>query len=142
MNDLERAKKLLQENESYTCVLCKGDTVYTSTQKGIAPMLAFLEKGTELTGFSAADRIIGKAAAMLFALAGVKEAYAAVVSKAAIPVLEQYKITYSFDEKTDFIINREKTDICPMEKAVEKENDCEAAYAAIQRRIQQTASTT
>ena len=65
MNSIERAKETLK-NGKYTCVVCSNDIIYTSTQKGVAPMLDFIEKNICLTGFSAADKIVGKAAAMLF----------------------------------------------------------------------------
>ncbi len=35
-------------------------------------MLEFISKGTDFSEYSAADRIVGRAAAMLFVLAGVK----------------------------------------------------------------------
>ena len=75
MNNLQTAKSILNK-EGNTCVLCKGDIIYISKDKGIAPMVNFISKGVDLHEFSAADIIIGKAAAMLFILAGVKEVYA------------------------------------------------------------------
>ena len=84
MTDLEHAKRLLNSS-SHTCVLCKGEVIHVSDRTGIAPMMDFLDHETDLVGFSAADRIVGKAAALLFALAGVREIYAEVLSESAIP---------------------------------------------------------
>ena len=36
--NLLNARSLL-ESGNYTCVLCRGDTVYTTTQRGVAPLL-------------------------------------------------------------------------------------------------------
>ena len=72
MNDLEKAKEILEKG-NYTCVICKGDTVYTSVDRGVAPVISFIDNKTDISGFSVADKVIGKAAAMLFSLAGVKE---------------------------------------------------------------------
>ncbi|MBQ9481796.1 MAG: DUF1893 domain-containing protein, partial [Clostridia bacterium] len=63
MNDISRAKKLLAD--SITCALVKGEEVYLSERSGIAPMMGFIGSEIDLAGFSAADKIVGKAAAML-----------------------------------------------------------------------------
>ena len=133
--DLQEAQKRMEQG-GYTCVLCKGSTMYTSTQKGIAPMLTFIEKGVDLRGFSVADKTVGKAAAMLFALAGIHELYAAMISEAAFPILEQYHISYSYSLSANRIINRDGTDLCPMEKAVAQETDLQNAYTAIRKTLQ------
>lgn len=130
MSDIEKAKELLKNND-FTCVLCKGDTVYTSAEKGISPMLDFIKSGKKLAGFSAADKIIGKAAAMLFGLAGVKEVYGEVMSASGAKYLEKCGITYSYGTLTDKIINRSGNGICPMELTVAEIDDETAAFEAL-----------
>ena len=120
-----------------TCVLCRGDNTYTSEKSGIAPMLGFLADGVGLDGFSAADRIIGKAAAMLFVRAGVREVYGEVMSRAALPVLEKYGIRCSFGALTDRIANRAGDGICPMEATVAGIDDPAEAEAALRDKLVQ-----
>jgi hypothetical protein len=134
MNDIEKAKELLQHGK-YTCVLCKGDTVYTSTLRGVAPMVEWISSGKDLNGFSAADKIVGKASAMLFLLAGVKEVYAPVMSEEAINTLSHHGIRCFCDTRTDNIINRAGTGSCPMEQAVRDIQEPSAAFEAIKRTI-------
>lgn len=134
MSDIEKAKKLLSGG-NFTCVLCKGDTSYTSTGKGVSPMLTFLENGTELRGFSAADKIVGKAAAMLFVCAGVTEVFAEVMSKAAVNYLNERGITCSYGVLTDKIINRKGDGLCPMELAVMDIEDEKLGFSAIKNRF-------
>lgn len=134
MNDIEKAKKLLSGG-NFTCVLCKGDTSYTSTGKGVSPMLTFLENGTELRGFSAADKIVGKAAAMLFVCAGVTEVFAEVMSKAAVNYLKERGIACSYGVLTDKIINRKGDGLCPMELAVIDIEDEKLGFSAIKNRF-------
>ncbi len=136
-HDIKKAKELLEKEGGYTCVLCKGAIVYTDTKRGIAPMLSFLESGTVLDGFSAADRVVGKAAAFLFVLAGVKEVYAKVMARRAVDVFEAHGILYSYDILTDHIINRSKTDLCPMEKAVAEVSDPRSAFSAVKETFRQ-----
>lgn len=134
MSDIEKAKKLLSGG-NFTCVLCKGDTSYTSTGKGVSPMLTFLENGTELRGFSAADKIVGKAAAMLFVCAGVTEVFAEVMSKAAVNYLKERGIACSYGVLTDKIINRKGDGLCPMELAVMDIEDEKLGFSAIKNRF-------
>ena len=131
MTDLIHAKTLLLQN-NHTCVLCKGDAVHISDQNGIAPMVGFLTGGTDLKGFSAADVVVGKAAALLFALAGVTAVYAEVLSERAIPVLDRFGIAYQYGELTPMIVNRDNTGSCPMEQTVEQIEDPEKALPALQ----------
>ena len=63
--DLTRARALLAQGE-YTVVLCRDDVTYTDTRRGVAPLLALLDSGTDVGGFSAADKVVGKAAAFLY----------------------------------------------------------------------------
>lgn len=60
--NLAEAKRLM-ENGGYTCVLYKDGITHTSTKRGVLPLKEWLEKKTELKGFSAADKVVGKAAA-------------------------------------------------------------------------------
>lgn len=119
ISDLEQAKKILT-NGSYSCVLYKNEVIYTSTKRGIAPLLDWLTDGVDLRGFSAADKIIGKAAALLFIQCGVKEVYAPVMSERAAALFLKHGIPASCDTLVEAIINRAGTGICPMEQATTK----------------------
>lgn len=136
MTNLENAKKLLKDG-GYTCVLYKDGTLYTSTERGVAPMLEFIDSGTNLRGFSAADKVIGKAAAMLFCHAEVAEVYADVMSKAAADFLSERNIPFSYGKLTAKIINRRGDGICPMEQVTADINDTDKAIAAIKRRLEE-----
>ena len=134
MNDIQRAKELLS-SENHTCVLCKGDTVYTSGKSGIAPMVVFISEGVDLKGFSVADKIVGTAGAMRFVLAGVKSAYGEVMSREGLEFLQANGIEASYSVLTEKIINRTGTDICPMEKTVKDISSPEEAFSAIKETI-------
>ncbi len=133
MTDLEHAMRLLSEDPALTCVLCCGDALYTSTARGISPMLDFADAGVSLSGFSAADRIVGKAAAMLFVLSNVKDIYAEVTTPAAVELLRAYGIRVSWRTLTDHIVNRDGTGLCPMEEAVRDLSEPKSGEVAIRR---------
>ncbi len=126
MTDLQRAKSLL---EGHTCVLCKGEEKKISDLKGILPMVIFLKSGTDFKGFSAADKIVGKAAAHLFVLAKVSAVYGEVMTEEAKAFLESHKIFAQAGTLTHRIINRKGTGLCPMEEAVK---DCKTSEEALQ----------
>lgn len=132
MIDLDNAKQLLVDNR--TCVFVKDTSVFLNEEKGIVPIMGYLNNGEDLKDYSVADRIVGKAAAFLFVCAGIKEVYGEVMSEKAIKVLEEYKIPYEYKTKTDMIINRKGDDICPMEKTVKDINDPVEAYIALKNK--------
>jgi hypothetical protein len=135
-NNLQKAKKLLK-NSNYTCVLCRGDDILTSDLSGIAPMMNFIKFGLDLRGYSAADRIVGKATALLFVLAGIREVYSGVISDGAVAVLEEHGILYEYAKRVEFITNRAGTGICPMEATVKDIDDPAVAYKALSARIKE-----
>lgn len=130
MTNLLKARQLL-ESGSYTCVVCKEDTCYTTSRRGVAPLLDWLDTGTDLKGFSAADRVVGRGAAFLYCLLGVKEVHARVMSKPAAEVLSANGICASADAFVEGIINRAGTGPCPFEAAVMDIQKPETALVAI-----------
>ena len=80
---------------------------------------------------SIADKVIGKLAASLLVVAEVKEIYADVISEYAIPILEENKIKYEYKTKVPYIINKDKTCMCPMENKYKDEKDIRKIYLEI-----------
>lgn len=134
--DIEKAKKLLKDN-NYTCVLCKGEAVYTSFDRGVVPILKLIEKNIDVSGFSVADKVIGKAAAMLFSMAGVKEIFTDIISIPAKQYLEKKGIALSFNTLTEKIINRAGDGLCPMETLVMDVNDEKEAFLLIKDKLKE-----
>lgn len=132
--NIMKAINLLTDGQ-YTCVLCKEDEVYTSTERGVKPLLGWLDSEIDLKDFSAADKIVGKAAAFLYVLLGVKEVYAEVMSKAAIDTLSKNGIDSSCDIAVESIINRAGTGKCPMEETVWDISDPLEALEAIKDKL-------
>ena len=116
---------------SYTLALIHGDVTYTSEERGVKPLLALIEKYGALNGSVAADKVIGKAAAMLYVRLGVSEVYADVISTPALSVLKDAGINVSFALETEAIRNRRGDGFCPMESAVMNISDTDDAITAI-----------
>lgn len=131
---MKKAREIL-ELGGYTCVLRKGETVYTATERGVKPLVRWLTEGTNVDCFSAADKVVGKATAYLYVLLGVKEVYAHVMSRSAAEVLEKHGITAEQDKLVENIINRQGTGICPFEAAVLGIDTPEEALTAIRAKM-------
>ena len=125
--DLEQVKLLLESGE-YTCVFCKAEQVITCTQRGVKPLLEMIDAGKDLRGYSVADKVVGKAAALLYAYMQVREVYAPVMSKGAERTLLRYGIAVLYESSVDRIQNRRGDGLCPMETAVWDIDDPEQAY--------------
>lgn len=134
--DLTKARELL-DSGNYTCVLCRGDTVHTATKRGVKPLLSWLDSGLDVAGFSAADRVVGRATAYLYCLLGVTAVYARVMSRPAMEVLVENGIAAEAGQLVDGIINRKGTGPCPFEAAVLEIHNPEEALTAIRNKMNQ-----
>ena len=135
MFDLEKARSLL-EKENYTCVICRGEDVILDHRRGIRPLMELLESGKDLHGYSAADKVVGKAAAFLYCLLGVKALHAGILSEPARDVLASAGITVVYDTLVPAIRNRAGDGFCPMETAVWDLTDPTLAPDAIRIALQ------
>lgn len=135
MSDIEKAKEKLVGNT--TCVLVKEDKIILSQEKGIAPILNLLNAGENLENFTLADRIVGKAVALLVVYAKIREVYAEVLSEKGKAVLIKYNVKFSYKTLTEKIINRKGNDICPMEKTVSKIYDATLACHALKKKVEE-----
>ena len=134
MTDLERAKALLKEG-GYTVVLCCGETTHTDTRRGVAPLLALLDRGEDVSGFAAADKVVGKAAAFLYLRLGVAAVHANVISTPAYDLLTAHGIDTTYDTLVPAIRNRAGDGYCPMETVTLPLTDPVEAEAAIRKRL-------
>lgn len=138
MTDLELAKEQLIKDEC-TCVLRKGDSMYCSHARGVKPLLSLLDSGEDYRGYSAADKVVGKAAAMLYVLLGVSRVHACVISEKALAVLAKGGIDVTYDTLVDRIHNRTNTGFCPMEEAVWEIDDLQEGLQAVREKVAQLA---
>jgi len=133
MGDLEHARRILSEG-NYTCVLCRDDAVYTATARGVRPLVDWLDSDLELRGFSAADKVVGRATAFLYVLLGVRAVHALVMSTPAKEALESSGIPAFCDAEVPGIINRRGDGPCPFEEAVLGITDPMDALDAIRKK--------
>lgn len=117
MEDLQLAKDELKKGE-YSLVLVKnGEIVGTSREKGVKGILEFyLNKKELLEGAAVADKLMGRAVAMICKGGKVKGVYTPLLSEGGETILKGGNIPYQADRIVKWIKNRDNTDLCPIEK--------------------------
>ncbi|MBQ7357124.1 MAG: DUF1893 domain-containing protein [Clostridia bacterium] len=133
---MNKAKEILLSGE-FTCVLCGGDDIITSTLRGVKPLVQLLESRRCLEGYSAADKVVGRATAFLYLLLGVTSIYAHVISRPALELLQCRGVAVEYETLTDNIINRQGNGICPFEAATLHVSDEQEAYTAIRNKMKE-----
>lgn len=131
---MNEAKTLLKEKDA-TLVIANGENVCVYFERGIKTLLSLLQNNPQLLkNAQVADKIVGKAAALLMIVGGVKEVYAETISESAIKVFQKHQVPFTFAISTPQIINRAGTGPCPMESCVEGIDDPACAYEALKQK--------
>lgn len=105
MRDLEQA---IRQLPGHTLALCRGEAVVLSDKRGVAPLADFIREGRSFPGYAAADRVVGKASAMLLIKVGVTAVYAGSLSQAAADLLEAHGVYAQYHTLVPGIMNRDK----------------------------------
>lgn len=113
--DIGKLKDILHE-EGCSCVIYAQDKITLCHERGVKDLLRILKSEPELlAGSVIADKVVGKGAAALMVLGGVKMVYADVISQPALDLLASASIEISYGECVKNIINRAGTGVCPVE---------------------------
>jgi len=123
----------MTDNQQTTCTVIKdGSRIYRSSQGGLRPLLSWLADDPDLLKDSyVIDKVVGKASAPLLAYGGVARVHGQTMSRTGADVLDAHGIEYSYDALVDHVLNKDRTDMCPMEKKVAAIDDPAQAYAAL-----------
>jgi len=98
-------------------ILKENKIIFRSKKSGVRGLLDFLQENGKQNGDVVIfDKIVGRAAALLTIYLGAKEVYGGIGSNTAAQVFRRYKIKFYFSKTYPNILNKDKTDLCPMEK--------------------------
>jgi hypothetical protein len=117
MKDLEIARIRLKEGNLSLVIAKNGKIIFETRSHGLRGFLQainLLDK--ELAESSVADRIMGRAAALLSVYSHISAVFAVTISKEGIKVLEDNNIPYQFESCVPKILNSKGDDMCPFEK--------------------------
>ena len=132
VTDLEIAKQKL-ESESLAFVIAKdGAILRTGTRDGIGELLEAVDAlGDAARGAALADKIVGKAVAMVARISGIRAVFSPLMSQAACDALSANQITFEYTHLVPLILNKRNDGPCPMERLTQPIDDPRAAVQAL-----------
>ena len=137
--DLDLARALLIANKDATLVAVRGDEIVVCRDRGVKPLLKMVAEGRSLKGFSVADKVVGKAPALLYAVLGPEAVFSPVMSWTGRAVLLAAGIFVSHDVLVPHISNRAKSGQCPMDESVTNIWEPYEAVRVLEERARQMA---
>ena len=135
MSNLEIAKEILRGRDYSLVIVRDGRIIYASRYHGIGGILQAIEElDNRIKGASVADRVIGKAAALLLAYSKVKDAYALVISRSGLETLRSHGIQVDYESLVPKILDRSGRGICPFEKLTLEIDSPRLGFEVLRRR--------
>lgn len=109
------------------------DSLTTHANRGIQDLLQLISDQPErLKGAVAADKIIGKSAAAIMIVGGVKEVHTNVICTPARELFEANGVLVFATQEVPMIMNRDQTGMCPMDTQIANIESIEECVAILQ----------
>ena len=121
MEDIEIARRLLEEKRVNLVVVKDGQVLFSSKDSGLHTFFQLvLNSKRILHNASVADRIMGLAAAMLCLHVKIKSVYADIASTGALDILKKRGVNVINKNEVPHIYNHDGTALCPFEQMAQK----------------------
>ncbi len=118
-SDLDVAKNLMREGRYSFVVVKDGKVLAKESGSAVQPLSKFLdEHSEEVKGASLADKVVGRAVAILASFYGIKAIFAVIMSEGAEKFLQLHKIYYDSQTRVPVILNMQGDGPCPIEKSL------------------------
>lgn len=115
--DIALSRSVLAEQGLGLVVARKGRVVASSSEHGVRPLLRVaLRRREDIAGAAVADRVVGRASAMLCVYCRAAAVSTPLASEGAVRELRSAGIRVAADVVVPSILNRTGTDVCPFEK--------------------------
>lgn len=134
MNNKELAINKLNNSDNSLVIVKNNEVVYKSKKESVGSIVGLLEDNPKiLENAVVADKIIGRAVAMICDVSSVNYCYGKIVSKGAIDIFEKRNLKYNAEIIVEAIKNRDNTDLCPIEKLTMNVNKSEEGIKRIKK---------
>ncbi len=142
MNDLELAKQTLTADSLAFVLVKDGAILRTGRRQGIGELIQAVDAlGDQARGAVLADKIAGKAVAMVARAAGFGAVYAALASQAGRDALAEDHIPLEYARLVPLILNQRNDGPCPMERLTLPISDPQTAVTALREFVSARAAT-
>ena len=129
MLDLDIAKSRLYGKKLTLIIVKNGEVLFETGSHRISGFLGAIEQlGAGLEDASVADRVAGKAIALLCVYAKISDVYAEVLSEKAKAVFEENGIHQKWKELVKNVLDLNKKGVCPFETLAADISDPKDAY--------------
>ena len=129
MTEIEELKNRLFEKDASLVVKFSNGEIKDYFNKRVIDIVSILKEDKNgLNGAVVADKIIGKVAATLLTKGKVKKVYTKTLSKFGKEVFDNNNISYEYEFMTEYVINNDKTGMCPMENKFKDEVNLDIIY--------------
>ncbi|HAI20908.1 MAG TPA: hypothetical protein DCM14_03310 [Clostridiales bacterium UBA8153] len=126
--DLQRARELLGSGGASVVAVRRGELLASEPGNRLVPLLRLVQSvGPGLTGAAVADRVVGRAAALVLVHWGVAGVFGEIMSESAGRVLAGRHVLHLWGTLVPFIANPAGA-LCPMEAMVQDITDPGAAF--------------
>ncbi|MBP5307011.1 MAG: DUF1893 domain-containing protein [Paludibacteraceae bacterium] len=123
--------------DSHSLVVLNHDSLSYYNGRGVSDLLSLLtDEPQRLQGAVVADKVVGRAAAMLMIASGVSEVHTNTVSTPALKALREAGISVSFDEEVPQILNRDLSGQCPIDASLSDADGVDQCVAILKQRFQ------
>jgi len=117
--DLKMAEKLLRQGALSFVLVKQGKVLANESRASVQTLAEFLAEHSEaVKGASLADKIVGRAVAILSVFYGIKGVFATLASRGAVKFLSDHEVYCDFDAQVPFILNMQGDGPCPIEKSL------------------------
>ena len=132
VEDLTIVKEHLLQNSLTLCIVREGKVVYKVAPHGISGFLNGLERfADKVEAAAVADKVVGRAIALLCVCARVKGVYASTLSRSTKRVFEEHSIHVEWDDLVETVLSTDKTETCPFEELAAGIADPVEAYVKL-----------
>jgi hypothetical protein len=119
----------LKKKELTLVIVNSEKIIFETKAQGIMGLLNAIEDlGTKMRDSSIADKIVGRAAALLCAYSKVSAVYAVTMDENGPQMLRTNAIVYQFEKIVPYILNLKQDSICPFEKLLINISDPKEAF--------------
>ncbi len=127
----------MKKNNLSLVFMKNGKTIFESNKNGLSSFIEAINlHNQDLRNTSVADKVVGKAAALLGVYAEIKTVYASTLSTEGYRILKKYNIPVKYNKMTEKILNNQGTDLCPFEKSVLNIDEPKEALITTKKTIQ------